>query len=52
MTELVDMIAKFGAPVVLTAAAIYILLRSDIRFTYPRKRDGEEGLSESPGSDK
>jgi hypothetical protein len=39
MTELVNLIVKFGAPVVVTAAFIYILLRSDIRFTYPRKKD-------------
>jgi hypothetical protein len=38
MTELTGLVARFGAPVVLTAAAIYILLRSDIRFIYPRKR--------------
>jgi hypothetical protein len=39
MSELVDLVAKFGAPTVIVAAGVYILLRSDIRFTYPRKKD-------------
>jgi hypothetical protein len=39
MIELIGLVAKFGSPVVLTAAGVYILLRSDIRFTYPRKKD-------------
>jgi hypothetical protein len=36
--ELIELVAKFGAPTVLVAAGIYILLRSDIQFTYPRKK--------------
>lgn len=39
MTEVVELVTKFGAPTVVVAACIYILLRSDIRFTYPRKKD-------------
>ena len=39
MTELVGLIERFGAPTVVVAAGVYILLRSDIRFTYPRKKD-------------
>lgn len=39
MTELVGLVAKFGAPTVVVSAVVYIVLRSDIRFTYPRKKD-------------
>jgi hypothetical protein len=39
MIELATLAAKFGIPTVLVAAVLYILLHSDIRFTYPRKKD-------------
>jgi hypothetical protein len=37
MSELVLLIAKCGVPTVLGAAVIYVLLRSEIQFRYPRK---------------
>jgi hypothetical protein len=38
MTEITTLVAQFGTPVVITAAVIYVLLHSDIRFNYPRRR--------------
>lgn len=29
--------SKFGLPAVCVAALLYIILRGDLRFTYPRK---------------
>ena len=39
MIELATLVAKFGVPTALVAAALYILLHSDIHFIYPRKKD-------------
>lgn len=37
MGEIVGLIAKFGWPVVLVAALVYLILRGEIHFRYPRK---------------
>jgi hypothetical protein len=39
MGELVGLIAKFGWPVVLLAALVFIIIRGRINFQYPRDRD-------------
>jgi hypothetical protein len=38
MIELVSLVDHFGVPAVVTAAIVYIVLRSDIHFIYPRKK--------------
>lgn len=45
MSLLSELIARFGPATVITAAVVYVLLRSDIRFVYPRKssRDSADG---------
>jgi len=39
MAELVSLIAKFGWAVVLVAALVFIVLRGEIIFRYPRDPD-------------
>ena len=39
MTLIVGLISNYGAPAVIVGTALYIVLRSDIRFVYPRKPD-------------
>jgi ABC-type tungstate transport system substrate-binding protein len=39
MTTIVSLISSYGAPTVVVGALVYIVLRSDIRFVYPRKKD-------------
>ena len=46
MTELVSLITKFGLPTVGAAAFIYILLRGDLRFRYPRRPRRTKGPGE------
>jgi hypothetical protein len=36
MNVLVPLIAKFGLPTVIGAAALYVVLRSEFQFRYPR----------------
>jgi len=36
MTELVSLVSSFGLPAVVASALIYILLRSEFQFRYPR----------------
>jgi hypothetical protein len=38
MTELVHLIVNFGAPTVLVAAVIYVVLRGEVQFRYPRQK--------------
>jgi hypothetical protein len=37
MTELIAEIVKYGWPPVVIAAVIYVLLRGEFNFRYPRK---------------
>jgi len=37
MTEIAGLIAKFGWPVVLVGALVYLILHGEIHFRYPRK---------------
>jgi hypothetical protein len=37
VTELVMLVAKFGLPTVLAAAIIYVVIRGDLQFRYPRQ---------------
>jgi hypothetical protein len=39
MGELVSLIAKFGIPVVLVAALVFVIIRGRINFQYPRDPD-------------
>jgi hypothetical protein len=39
MTDVVASIARYGAVPVLLAVGIYILLRGEVSFHYPRKPD-------------
>jgi len=39
MTELAALASHYGWPALLIAAAVYVVLKSDIRFVYPRKKD-------------
>lgn len=36
MTALVSLISTYGLPTVLAAAVLYILLRGELQFRYPR----------------
>jgi hypothetical protein len=36
MTELVSLISDYGLPTVIAGALIYILLRGEVQFRYPR----------------
>jgi len=36
MTELVQLISRYGLPTVLVAVLLFILLGSEIQFRYPR----------------
>jgi hypothetical protein len=36
MTELASLIATYGLPTILAAALLYILLRGEVQFRYPR----------------
>ncbi len=38
MTEVASLISAYGLPTVIGAALIYILLRGEVRFRYPRSR--------------
>jgi len=38
MTELTSLIAKYGLPTVFFAALIFMLLRGEFQFRYPRPR--------------
>jgi hypothetical protein len=38
MGELVGLVGKFGLPAVLAAVFIYILLRGEVNFRYPREK--------------
>ena len=38
MTEITVLISHFGAPAVVVAAVLYVVLRGDIHFNYPRKK--------------
>ena len=38
MAELTSLIARFGLPTVAGAAALYVILRSEVRFRYPRRK--------------
>ena len=37
MTEIAIVIERFGLPTVTAAVVIYILLRGEVQFRYPRK---------------
>jgi hypothetical protein len=37
MTELAMLAGKFGIPTILAAAIIYIVIRGDLQFRYPRQ---------------
>ena len=37
MTELIALIAKFGWLPVVIATVVYIILRGEVKFRYPRK---------------
>ena len=39
MTELTTLASHHGVPTFVVAAVVYIVLRSDITFVYPRRRD-------------
>ena len=41
MTVIMGLIATYGAPAVIVGAVVYIVLRGEFRFTYPRKREAE-----------
>lgn len=43
MSILSELVARFGPATVITAAVVYVLLRSDIRFIYPRKSSRDSG---------
>jgi hypothetical protein len=36
ITELTSLISSYGMPVVVAAVALYILLRGEVQFRYPR----------------
>jgi hypothetical protein len=36
MTELASLIASYGLPTVLAAVVLYMLLRGEVQFRYPR----------------
>ena len=38
MTELTTLAARFGLPTLVGAAIVFVLLKSEIRFRYPRKK--------------
>jgi hypothetical protein len=38
MSELVLLVHSYGLPMVAGAALLYVVLRSDIQFRYPRKK--------------
>ncbi len=37
MTELIALIAKYGWLPVVVAAVVYVILRGEVKFRYPRK---------------
>ena len=37
MTELIALIAKYGWLPVVVATVVYVILRSEVKFRYPRK---------------
>lgn len=39
MIELTTLASRYGWQGLVVAAVVYVILRSDIRFNYPRKRD-------------
>jgi hypothetical protein len=40
MGELVSLISTYGWPVILVAALVFIIIRGQINFQYPRDPDG------------
>jgi hypothetical protein len=36
LTELISLISSYGLPAVLAAVLLYILLRGEVQFRYPR----------------
>jgi hypothetical protein len=38
MAELTSLIARFGLPTVAGAVVLYVILRSEVRFRYPRRK--------------
>ena len=44
MTALAELVSHYGATSVIIAAVIYIVLRSDFHFKYPRKRPDDHGI--------